>query len=84
MKLKLFDRNPEKKVFPVPLKVSVSVELAFVVLFWALGRVALVLHYGWTLEMVFFLDVWLIPLLGVVREVAKKTADNQDKANPPK
>ena len=77
MKWKLFKSRNKGKAHPIPLKTSVLVGLAFAFLLWVLGRIMLVAHYGWTFEVILFLDLWLFPLLDVVRDIAKEAGNKQ-------
>ena len=55
------------------------VDWCFLVVFWALGRIALIRHYEWNLEMVLIVDIWMLPLFCIIRDISKRSSNNPRK-----
>ena len=59
------------------VKLGIKVDWFFLFLFYILGRISLVVHYGWNLWVIILLDLWLYPLIVIVRKIA--AGCNEDK-----
>ena len=84
MKRKLFKWMSKRRVQPIPLKTNMLVSFIFIFFFWVLGRILLVAHYGWSFEVILLLDIWLLPLFDIVRDIAKQAEDKQEGPGKPK
>ena len=84
MKWKLFKWMGKRRTQPIPLKTSMLISFIFIFFFWVLGRILLVAHYGWSFEVILLLDIWLLPLFDIVRDIAKQAENKQKSTGKPK
>ena len=82
-KLKSLLRRLDRLAFRL-VKLGTKVDLFFLVLFWFLGRVTLILTYGWGLEMILLLDIWMLPLFCIIKDITKQSPNNQKNTDKPK